>query len=178
MILIYLFVSFLNESKNLVLNEEKIQKKNTNQENFSNKILDIKYVSKDENGNIYEIYSVSGESSLEDPDILNLFDVKGKISISNSSIVHIHSDNATYNKENYNTHFYKNVILEYENHIVTSDNLFLDFFEKEVKVENNVIYKNEENKLYADIVEINLLTKISKIYMFEEQKKVKAEVKN
>ena len=157
----------------------KIQKeKNTNQENFSNKILDIKYVSKDENGNIYEIYSVSGESSLEDPDILNLFDVKGKISISNSSIVYINSDNAIYNKENYNTHFFKNVILEYENHIVTSDNLFLDFFKKEVKVENNVLYKNEENKLYADIVEIDLLTKISKIYMFEEQKKVKAEVKN
>ena len=43
--------------------------------------------------------------------------------------------------------------------------------------EDNVRYKGLNNKLYADIVEIDLVTKFSKIYMLDNQKKVKVELK-
>ena len=39
------------------------------------------------------------------------------------------------------------------------------------------VYKGYNNKLYADIVEIDLVTKFSKIYMLDKQKKVKVELK-
>ena len=45
------------------------------------------------------------------------------------------------------------------------------------KRQNNVSYKGYNNKLYYYMVEIDLVTKFSKIYMLDKQKKVKVELK-
>ena len=39
-------------------------------------------------------------------------------------------------------------------------------------ISRNVIYNNLENVLVADVVEMNLKTKDTKIYMYENEKKV------
>ena len=44
-------------------------------------------------------------------------------------------------------------------------------------ISKNVIYINVENKLKADVVEINLENKNTKIYMLENNKKVQIEGK-
>ena len=147
-------------------------------ENFSNKISDIKYKSSDKTGNQYEISSASGESEIENPEVLNLVDVEGKISILNKETVLIYSDFAKYDKDSLNTHFYGNVRLIYGNHNINSDDLFLNFFDKQTLVKNNIYYTDQQNKLFADIIEIDLMTKISKVYMLEKKKKILVEIKN
>ena len=147
-------------------------------ENFSNKISDIHYKSSDKTGNQYEISSASGESEIENPEVLNLVDVEGKISILNKETVLIYSDFAKYDKDSLNTHFYGNVRLIYGNHNINSDDLFLNFFDKQTLVKNNIYYTDQQNKLFADIIEIDLMTKISKVYMLEKQKKILVEIKN
>ena len=163
------------EKKNLSLSN--LDTKEVN-ENFSNKISDIKYKSSDKTGNQYEISSASGESEIENPEVLNLVDVEGKISILNKETVLIYSDFAKYDKDSLNTHFYGNVRLIYGNHNINSDDLFLNFFDKQTLVKNNIYYTDQQNKLFADIIEIDLMTKISKVYMLEKQKKILVEIKN
>ena len=147
-------------------------------ESFSNKISDISYKSSDKTGNQYEISSASGESEIDNPEVLNLVDVEGKISILNKETVLIYSDFAKYDKDSLNTHFYGNVRLIYGNHNINSDDLFLNFFDKQTLVKNNIYYTDQQNKLFADIIEIDLMTKISKVYMLEKQKKILVEIKN
>ena len=170
-----------------VSKEENIDKQNLSlsnldtrevNENFSNKISDIKYKSSDQTGNQYEISSASGESEIENPEVLNLVDVEGKISILNKETVLIYSDFAKYDKDSLNTHFYGNVRLIYGNHNINSDDLFLNFFDKQTLVKNNIYYTDQQNKLFADIIEIDLMTKISKVYMLEKQKKILVKIKN
>ena len=45
-------------------------------------------------------------------------------------------------------------------------------------VSKNVIYTNLENILNADVIEINIETKDTKIFMYENQKKVNIKNKN
>ena len=45
-------------------------------------------------------------------------------------------------------------------------------------ISRNVIYTNLENILKADVVEINIKTKDTKIFMYEENKKVNIKNKN
>ena len=45
-------------------------------------------------------------------------------------------------------------------------------------VSRNVIYNNLENILKADVIEINIETKDTKIFMYEENKKVNIKSKN
>ena len=47
-----------------------------------------------------------------------------------------------------------------------------------MKISKNVIYTNVENILRADVVEINIKTKDTKIFMHEKEKKVNIKSKN
>ncbi len=55
--------------------------------------------------------------------------------------------------------------MTYNMHIINSDNLDLMFEKNLVVLSNNIIYKNLNTKLEADKVEVNLITKKSKIFM-------------
>ena len=45
-------------------------------------------------------------------------------------------------------------------------------------ISKNVIYTNLENILKADVIEINIKTKDTKIFMYEKEKKVNIKNKN
>ena len=45
-------------------------------------------------------------------------------------------------------------------------------------ISKKVVYTNLENILKADVIEIDILTKESKIFMYESQKKVNIKSKN
>jgi hypothetical protein len=45
-------------------------------------------------------------------------------------------------------------------------------------ISRNVVYTNNENILKADLIEINIETKDTKILMYEEEKKVNIKSKN
>ena len=99
-----------------------------------------------------------------------LTNVKGKFLLKNSEIIEITSKKANYNSVNYNTNFYQNVLITFDNHKINSDNFDLFFDSKLGTIYNNIIYKSPTNELFADKLEIDLLTKDSKIFMFNNEK--------
>ena len=185
-LLIYFTYSYINKSRkdsNIVekteLNKFVEKKIIKNEETLDkNVISELTYKSLDDNGNIYEINSDSGSIQENDKSTLLLKNVEAKILVYGHGNVYIFSDNALYNKVSLDTHFYENVNLIYQDHDIKSDDLFLKYSDKKVKISNNVYYESENSKLIADEVTMNLLNKISKIYMTNKNKKVKAIINN
>ena len=63
--------------------------------------------------------------------------------------------------------------MTYQEHKINCDNLDL-FFEKYIaEAMNNLIYENSTSRLKADKIEIDLITKNSKIFMYNKKKKIK-----
>ena len=88
------------------------------------------------------------------------------------------SNKAKYNKLNLDTHFFGNVNLFYLEHSIESEDLFLKYIDKDVKISNNVKYVYNNNLLEADEIYFDLVNKSSKIYMKDKTQKVKAIFKN
>ena len=169
-IVYFIYTFFLNKDQE-VINLSKIDT------NMDNKILDLKYNAIDNEGNSYIIESKSGKVSESDKSILILKEVIGVIKVKNTENIIIVSDFAEYNKTTFNTYFYDNVKLTYDGHLINSDTLFMNYVDKNINIKNKVIYQGYNNKLLADIVEIDLVTKLSKIYMLDKEKRVKVELK-
>ena len=160
------------------LNVAQLKDKLLEKSQQTNTILELSYKSSDEKGNIYQINSESGSIDDANENILILENVTAKILVFNYGSFLIESDKAKYNKLSLDTHFFDNVNLLYLNHIIKSEDLFLKYGDKEIKISNNVKYKHEENFLEADEVDLDLVSKISKIYMNDKNKKIKAIIKN
>ena len=162
---------FLNNDTKTI----EIKKNNFDFENGSdsNLISSIKYVSKDKNGNIYQINSEYAEIKDDQLELVFMKNVVGVIRLNNSTPITISSERAIYNKITYDTNFYTNVLLTNDDHIITSDILDLFFGNNLATLTNNITYKNLNTTLQADKIEIDLITKNSKIFMKNKNKKVK-----
>ena len=162
---------FLNNDTRTI----EIEKNNFDFENRSdsNLISTIKYVSKDKNGNIYQINSEYAEIKDDQLELVFMKNVVGVIRLNNSTPINISSERAIYNKITYDTNFYTNVLLTNDDHIITSDILDLFFGNNLATLTNNITYKNLNTTLQADKIEIDLITKNSKIFMKNKNKKVK-----
>ena len=162
-----------NSSNNIKIELDNDDPKNNVEEKESNLIYNIQYISKDKNGNSYIINSKFGEVNNDKQELILLKEVTATINLKNSEPINITADNAIYNNVNYNTNFYENVLVVYTQHYITSDNLDLDFQKNIATVSNNINYKNLNTKLQADKIEIDLITKNSKIFMYDASEKVK-----
>jgi len=162
---------FLNNDTKTI----KTEKNNLDFENRSdsNLISNIKYVSEDKNGNIYQINSEYAEIKDDQLELVFMKNVVGVIRLNNSTPINISSERAIYNKITYDTNFYTNVLLTNDDHIITSDILDLFFGNNLATLTNNITYKNLNTTLQADKIEIDLITKNSKIFMKNKNKKVK-----
>ena len=144
----------------------------------SNIIEDVNYVTKDDDGSEYIIKAFKGEIDLNSPNILYLTKINALIKLKNSEYITITSDYGRYNSENFDTIFSKNVIIEYLEHEIKGE--YLDFsLEKNLMViSRNIVYTSFKNILKADVLEMNIQTKDTVIYMYEEDKKVNIKSKN
>ena len=138
-----------------------------------NQIGKMSYTSQDLEGNSYIIESDFGEYDQKKPDLILLTNVKATILTKNSEPIKIYSNKSLYNNLNYNTNFYDEVQIIYKDQTIFSNNFDLIFNEKTGTIYNNVLYKNLNTMLYADKIDINIISKDSKIYMFDKSKKVK-----
>ena len=171
-----LFVLYIKNKNNLVLSNKLLKSYDTNiQEKIetSNTLEKIKYVSEDLKGNIYIIESTKGFVDQENPNIILMERVVGTINLSNDEIIKIVSDNARFNNESYETTFFNNVGIDYNEHIANADNLALSFANKYLVMKDNLIYKNSSLIVKSDILEIDFYKKISKMYMKDINKNVK-----
>ena len=95
------------------------------------------------------------------------------IKLKNSEKITISSDYGKYNTDNYDTIFSKNVIIKYLNNKITGEYLDLSLERNLMIISKKVTYNNLNNLLKADVIEMNLKTKDTKIFMYENEKKVK-----
>tara|TARA_B100000900_G_scaffold415375_1_gene445043 strand:- start:3948 stop:4523 length:576 start_codon:yes stop_codon:yes gene_type:complete len=144
----------------------------------SNIIKDVKYSSKDVKGNEYVITASEGEIDFSNSNIIFLTNVYAKIIQKNSNVITISSSYGKYNSNNLDTIFSKNVIINYLDNKINGE--YLDFSPKRnsMIISKNIVYTNLKNILKADVIEIDLKTKNTKIYMYENNKKVKIKSRN
>ena len=141
-------------------------------------INDINYTFSDSRGNNYQLFSEFGKVDINEPDTIFMTNVIATIYLTNSSPVKITSKFANYNKIDHETNFFNNVRLTYLNHEATSQNLDLSFINNLASMYNNIIYKKPGTKLTADRLNIDLITKNSKIFMDNKYEKIKIINKN
>jgi|TARA_B100000073_G_scaffold335777_1_gene329771 hypothetical protein len=145
----------------------------------SNIIKDIKYSSKDLKGNEYIILAKEGEIDIDNSDIIFLKDVKAFINlIEKNEKITVVSDFGKYNTINYDTIFSQNVKIQYLDSNIIGH--YLDFSMKKnlLIISKNVVYTNPANTLKADVIELDTITKDTKIFMHNSQDKVKLESRN
>ena len=132
----------------------------------------MNYESKDARGNEYIIDATEGQIDISNSDIIFLTDVKAIIKMNNSKDVVITSDYGKYNIYNYDTIFSKNLKIYYLDNKITAEYGDFSIARNSMIVSKDVIYTNLENILKADVIEVNIETKDTVIYMHEENKKV------
>ena len=167
------FYFFQNINKKQKFNETELKDQIELSKKSSNKIKNLKYISTDNEGNMYEILSESGEIDAENQNIIYMKNVNAIIKFKNQPDIFVNSDFAKYNTKNYETNFKSNVKLIYTDNKITGENLDLSFQNNEVKMYNQIIYTKPGTKLNADRLEIDLITKNSKIFMDNKYEKVK-----
>ena len=138
----------------------------------SNKIKDVKYTTKDADGNEYIITAIEGEIDYSNTNIIYLTNIKAVIKLINSDDILITSEYGKYNSVNFDTIFSKNVIINYINNKITGGYLDFSLERNSLLISKKVVYTNSENILKADAVEMNIETKDTKIFMYENQKKI------
>ena len=139
----------------------------------SNIIKDINYTSRDLKGNEYILIAKEGEIDLDNSDIIFLTDVTAYIKlVKNSELIVITSNYGKYNTINYDTIFSKNVKIDYVDNIITGDYLDFSMMKNLLIVSRNVVYKNLENTMKADVIELDTTTKDTKIFMYNSDEQV------
>ena len=170
----FIFLFYFGKKDSLEKNDlttEKNLNSSINQETAS-LIKDLRYVFTDAKGNNYEILSEFGKINIKEPEKIFMTNVIANIYLIDSSPVKIISKFANYNKNNHETNFFEDVVVTYEEHVATSENLDLLFTRDLAIMYNNIVYNNNGTNLIADRLEIDLITKNSKIFMDNASEKV------
>ena len=142
--------------------------------NFSNIIENIKYESNDGSGNQYIIKAEFGEIQDENSNLIIMKNVDAEINFNKNEKITVSSLGAIYNTINYDTNFKENVLIEYGEHNITSNNVDMLFKDHKIKLYDEINYKSLNTNLLADVMEIDLLTQDLKIYMVENGEKINA----
>tara|TARA_A100001234_G_scaffold207528_1_gene204838 strand:- start:46 stop:621 length:576 start_codon:yes stop_codon:yes gene_type:complete len=144
----------------------------------SNIMENVNYSSKDLDGKEYIISAIQGEIDYANPNIIFLTQVKALIKLKSSETITITSEYGKYNTENYDTIFSKNVKINYQDHEIMGE--YLDFsLERDLMtISKKVTYSNLNNILKADVIEVDIESKNTRIFMYEKDKKVKIKNKN
>ena len=164
----FFYVNFLkiNEQSNI---KNKIGIKNDSlSETQNNLIKNLEYRVKFDNKTQYIITADLSEIIYEnDIEIIKMQKVTAQFIDQDNFPLIVKSDYA-----NYNTKFYNNVMIKYDNNSINSNNLDLNFTENIAKIYNNVVYDGLNGLAKTDNIKINLITKKVNIFMNDSKKKV------
>ena len=174
---LFYYKYFTEDAKKIENNktENEFEKKNAEiklNDGNKNIIENLKYVSEDLLGNTYTVTAQSAALKEDKLNEVQLFEVNAEIAKENQEIIYIYSKTANYNKINNNTVFKKKVNVKYGSQTIDSEILNLNFKDNLIEILNNVNFVNENTKIKADKVEINLLNKKLKISMINKKDKV------
>ena len=167
-ILIFLYFKYLKKEKVVEIKPQDSENVSYN----SNIIEDVYYSSRDAKGNEYIIKALKGEIDYKQTEIIYLTNVTALIKLTNSNNVEITSNYGKYNSNNLDTIFSKNVVINYLDNKITGEYLDSSMQRNSMIISKNVVYMNLENILKADVMEMNIDTKDTKIFMHNINDKV------
>ena len=136
-------------------------------------IKDINYSFSDPSGNYYELFAELGEVDIKNSDKMFMTNVKAFIYLKNSQPINIVSKYAIYNKIDHETNFFENVELTHLVHRATSENLDISFNSNKASMYKDIVYNKPGTQLIPDRLEIDLITKNTKIFMDKKSEKIK-----
>ena len=172
--ILFIFSYKFNEKKTEIIdlnpNEDKLYS--------SNIIENVNYTSTDAKGNQYIINALKGEIDFLDNNIIYLTNVNAVIKLTNSNDINITSDFGKYNTINFDTIFSKNVIIEYLENKINGEYLDFSIKRNSMIISKNVVYTNLDNILKADVIEVDIQSKDTKIFMYDSKKKVNIKSKD
>ena len=175
LIIILFIYSKISEKKEIVI----VESNSLDQENENfNIIKDVSYISKDTRGNQYTLNASEGQIDLSNDKMIFLTKVKATINLSTEIEINISSNFGKYNIDNYDTIFSKNVIITYMDHTITGNYLDFSLDRNSMIISKNVVYTFFNKSLRADVIEIDINTKDTKIFMYDENEKISIELKN
>ena len=175
--LLFIFFKYNNkeeqiEKKMLITEQEEALE---TEEKFigSNIIENVSYSAKDNKGNEYILKASEGVIDQKENNYIFLTAVKASINLKDYNLIEISSNFGKYNINNYDTIFSKNVLITYLDNKIKGE--YLDFsWEKNLLIiSRNVFLENDKSSLKADVIEVNIEKKDIKIFMYDENKKVK-----
>ena len=149
-----------------------------NDNSTSNVLRNMVYENFDNRGNRYEIYADTSEFKDLNSKKIFMKGVRAKINLDNMNFITISSEEAIFDNQSLTTNFSKNVILDYLNHNIKGESLELLFDKNLIIMKDQIIYKNIDTELVADQIIIDLITKDSKIFMNDKNRKIKILNKN
>ncbi len=143
-----------------IIEENNTQKLEESDENeISNLVKDVEYLTTDKNGNKYKILATSGRTNKEDPNVLDLENVRGEITSENRSAIYIYSDFAEYNSINLGSKFQTNVVIRYEDKQITCENFNINMDTNIAIAYNNVVLTDPKSTMKAGKITLNIETK-------------------
>jgi len=172
------FSNDLNKKKQITVNEadkevvNEVDKELLSTEQTTNIIENLEYSSLDRDGNKYTIKANYAEVTSDNENILILTKVTGIIYLKRKGEIFIFSDKAKYNKINFNTKFYINVKVKYDDSEIFSDNLDIFFKDNKAIMYNKIILDNAFSNLEADIINFDLVTGNIEIKMYSSNENV------
>ena len=173
----------LKSSKKIIIKNSEEPKSNDG----NDIIQDIRYTSNNNNGDVLEILADYGEPSTEIEDLMFLTKVVANITLKNKSNIKLISDYANFNTKTFETTFINNIKIFRDDETILGNELYLVFDQTEkvlkdnsnadqnlIRISHDVIIKKPGYMLKADVLEIDLITKNTKIYMNNQNDKVRA----
>ena len=173
--IILIYLKFFKKDTNLVMNETSVVEEKVYSSNI---IENVNYKSKDSKGNEYHVKSIKGEIDYSDPDTIYLTNVEALIKLTKGNNIKITSDFGKYNTVIFDTIFSKNVIITYLDNKITGEYLDFSWDKNLMIISNNVILENDKSSLKTDIIELDIITKNVKIFMYDENKKINIKTLN
>ncbi len=155
-----------------IVNEVKKNEADVSGETVSNTIENLKYVSKDLLGNTYIVKAQSAIIKKDKENEVRLNEVDAQIIKKNNTSIFIYSKTADYNKINHNTVFEEKVHVEYEDKTIDANIVILNFSNNFIEILENVNYISEDTRIFADKIELDLLSNELKISMINAEDKV------
>jgi len=141
-------------------------------------IYNISYKKFDILNNVYLIEAEKGTIKNKNPNIVIMTNVKASFTYLNNDKILISSNKAILDKENFQTNFFDDVKLTYQDHKLNSDSLEFLFNKNVAIFKDNVRYQNLDTKMFSNKITINLLTKDIEISSKNKLDKIKVQKTN
>ncbi len=148
-----------------------IKKSNIIEKNIT-KFTNVEYKTFDDSGRDYITKGEEAYLNKDQPDLVELKNVHSFTKLNDGSTLSVKADRANYYKKSKNIKYYQNVKILNKDGIITSKiaNFLSD--KNLIRLEQNVIYKDNKNTIKGDIAELNTLTNNLEIFMLKEKDRV------